>query len=1223
MLSAIILRQTLPQGDTVLFLKLSEELQARIKIELLGAITSEPERYVRSQISDTVASLASVLLYKNRWPELFPALYSMCEPSQTREPLKVCALGILGKLSDAADNLLPQVALLHAVFVSTLAPSNSLVVREAACVACCKIIPILEKKEHTAEFRKFISLFLGALGDALTAEDEDAAKHILAGLTEVATEEGKFFEKDLDKIIPAMYAIGADTQNRGLDEGVRQYACEVLIGMAESLPPMIRKSPTFIKHTILVCMSLMLCVEEDPMWGQKQDSTDFYDNSSALLTQHTHSLRSLHTSPSSAPVFALQHLTVSFFLCLCDVVRVFSSNFDCGEMNLDRLALCVKGTKLWPVLKPILDQFVSDQGNWRMRHAGLFALAQTCAVIAFESLPVREICAMCVRDPHPRVRYAAVQCLGQFPVDFEVVTQSKWHKQMYPALMEPLKDFAHPRLQMHAASALLNMVDGSEPKILKHYMAQMMSLLVALLKQSKQMVQEQVMPVMAALAGQASAQFLPYYDEVVPLLKHIILHAHTRETRKLRAKAMESVSFIGMYCGKDKFHADAKEIMQMFLTIMQQAAVTSSAAKARKGQQAAAGAAAPTPQQQQADMLDSNEDDYSEQHMLQAWTRICTCLGEEFVPVLPYVMPQVFELITRKSESEISAQSQRHRIAQDGEGGDADAEDGSGGFRDEEDEDANVAKDGTVKSISATGEAAAGSSELSIGEKPSVLLYTSHAHTAAMEDKAMALSMLCSFCHDLKDGFLPFVKQSAEIMIPLLEHPHEEVQAHAIQGMPHLFRSAVEAHKKGTASLPFCKVLLEAIVDQLCAVFPTEGDAQTLQTMVVSLHECLDEAGPLVREVVDGPNLHKVGEALLRLLHESHRRMALREELLKKEDEDGDLDEERIVEIESRNAGEDGLNSVVASCVESLIKSHQEAFLPVFDALFPEIQRMLSVNSLPSTRKIAIFIVDDVIEHLGSKGAAKYFPNVLEAMCIYACDINEEHGLRQAAAFGVGLAAKHGGAAFAPFKAEIVARFVAAIKADPTYLARAPADPVGMEFVPASEEDEGAAGGGAGAAAAGEDEEEEEEEGAEDEGEDDEEDDYDERSRHCALDNMVSALGSIAVYQSEPTLLPLWLSFLPLHQDESEATAVYHMLLTLIEQNNPAILGDNYANLPKILSILLVLINTNMLKNKELRKRVKGFFQTVKAMPAPLLQEVGKALVPTLQQKLAGVLQGV
>ncbi len=39
---------------------------------------------------------------------------------------------------------------------------------------------------------------------------------------------------------------------------------------------------------------------------------------------------------------------------------------------------------------------------------------------------------------------------------------------------------------------------------------------------------------------------------------------------------------------------------------------------------------------QQAEM---EPDDPQISYMLQAWTRICKCLGRDFVPSLPYVMP--------------------------------------------------------------------------------------------------------------------------------------------------------------------------------------------------------------------------------------------------------------------------------------------------------------------------------------------------------------------------------------------------------------------------------------------------------------------------------------------------------------------------------------------------------------------------------------------------------
>ncbi len=51
-------------------------------------------------------------------------------------------------------------------------------------------------------------------------------------------------------------------------------------------------------------------------------------------------------------------------------------------------------------------------------------------------------------------------------------------------------------------------------------------------------------------------------------MKHIIVQARDKSVRSMRARAMESISFIGLSMGKEVFREDAKEIMGMFLEIM-------------------------------------------------------------------------------------------------------------------------------------------------------------------------------------------------------------------------------------------------------------------------------------------------------------------------------------------------------------------------------------------------------------------------------------------------------------------------------------------------------------------------------------------------------------------------------------------------------------------------------------------------------------------------------
>jgi hypothetical protein len=95
--------------------------------------------------------------------------------------------------------------------------------------------------------------------------------------------------------------------------------------------------------------------------------------------------------------------------------------------------------------------------------------------------------------------------------------------------------------------------------------------------------------------------FLKYYDQVMPLLFEIMVHAKDRSM--LRAKCLECVSLIGMAVGRDRSREDAKKIMAM-ITQWQQ-----------------------------------DSDDPTFAYTLQAGARLCKCLGKEFLPYMDAVMP--------------------------------------------------------------------------------------------------------------------------------------------------------------------------------------------------------------------------------------------------------------------------------------------------------------------------------------------------------------------------------------------------------------------------------------------------------------------------------------------------------------------------------------------------------------------------------------------------------
>ena len=63
-------------------------------------------------------------------------------------------------------------------------------------------------------------------------------------------------------------------------------------------------------------------------------------------------------------------------------------------------------------------------------------------------------------DPHPRVRWAAVNGIGQLCTDLGPKIQEKAHAAILPALLRAMEDSSH-RVQAHAAAAMVNFSEGA------------------------------------------------------------------------------------------------------------------------------------------------------------------------------------------------------------------------------------------------------------------------------------------------------------------------------------------------------------------------------------------------------------------------------------------------------------------------------------------------------------------------------------------------------------------------------------------------------------------------------------------------------------------------------------------------------------------------------------------------------------------------------------------
>mmetsp|Transcript_36039 Transcript_36039/g.57411 ORF Transcript_36039/g.57411 Transcript_36039/m.57411 type:complete len:596 (-) Transcript_36039:515-2302(-) len=120
----------------------------------------------------------------------------------------------------------------------------------------------------------------------------------------------------------------------------------------------------------------------------------------------------------------------------------------------------------------------------------------------------------------------------------------------------------------------------------------------------------------AVIAGVIGEDFKMYYPTIMPILKQIVINANGEKEQRLRGKAFECMSLLGVAVGKETFLPDAKEAIEAMLTMGQQA------------------------------------DETQREYIKEAVERIVHCLKKDFKPFCPYVLPNVFKKLDLSSDAQ-------------------------------------------------------------------------------------------------------------------------------------------------------------------------------------------------------------------------------------------------------------------------------------------------------------------------------------------------------------------------------------------------------------------------------------------------------------------------------------------------------------------------------------------------------------------------------------------
>lgn len=581
-LAAVLLRRLISTDFEEISTKLNVEGLNLLKTQLLIIIQQDINPLLRKKICDTVAELARNLIDddgNNHWPEFLKFLFDCA--SSSNHVLRESALQMFTIVPGIFGNQQNRyLEVIHEMLIQSLQEPSVQQVKISAVKATTAFLVAHEKENNIhRHFSDCLPHLLQVLSQTFEQQDDDS---ILKCFVDLAESCPRYLRSQLDSLLQLCIKVVSETS---LQDTFRHLALEIIVTLSETSPGMIRKlGNKHISQLVPQIFAMMMDVEDEPDWATSDDADDDDADTNAAV----------------------------------------------GESSLDRLACSLGGKSILPLVINYLPQMLSSP-DWKQRHAGLMAVSavgEGCHK-QMEALlgQIVDTVLPYLQDSHPRVRYAACNCIGQMAADFAPVFEKKFHEKVIPGLLHLLDDNANSRVQAHAGAALVNFFEDCPKNVLVPYLDNIVTKLETVLsskfkelvEKGTKLVLEQMVVTLASVADTAEEKFIKYYDRFMPCLKYIIESATSQELRLLRGKTIECVSLIGLAVGREKFMVDASGVMDMLL-------------------------------KSQTDGNMMADDDPQLAYMISAWARICKILGKQFEPYLPYVMGPVLKAASLKPE---------------------------------------------------------------------------------------------------------------------------------------------------------------------------------------------------------------------------------------------------------------------------------------------------------------------------------------------------------------------------------------------------------------------------------------------------------------------------------------------------------------------------------------------------------------------------------------------
>lgn len=171
-----------------------------------------------------------------------------------------------------------------------------------------------------------------------------------------------------------------------------------------------------------------------------------------------------------------------------------------------------------------------------------------------------------LQHPVPKIRYAALHCLGQIADDMSEEFQENFHESVLPALLTMLNDSV-PRVQAHTCAALTNFLEGTDENIASQYIESALPKLSNLIQNGISIIKENAVTALASLAEAAKEHFAPYFEDCLKFLCNFLAQFHDAAYKQFRGQVIEAITIIAASVGLDKFRPHAPLVIHAMLEV--------------------------------------------------------------------------------------------------------------------------------------------------------------------------------------------------------------------------------------------------------------------------------------------------------------------------------------------------------------------------------------------------------------------------------------------------------------------------------------------------------------------------------------------------------------------------------------------------------------------------------------------------------------------------------